>query len=303
MKTVLFIAAITTLAACSSSPEPEPLPEPVEDARAAYELAMEAFETGRYRNAIAGFHGAQRRFLSLDDARGIAVSAINRAEIQLLLGENAAAGESLESARTAIARSANEHLHDRAQLLAARLAMDDDPARTRRLLNGLAEAGPAISAQTRLLLCELDLREGETRCAEALGADDTRTRARILHLQARAAMQRGEHETARGLLEHALRVHRALAFRPGIAAVHATLAELALGSGDRESAQWHLERALYLRLWVQDRVHAAEIVAELESIAEDDAVRARYRRLREALQDESTKPDWPALLSELVSPG
>ncbi len=301
MKKYLIVPVIA-LAACSGSPERPPPPEPLADARAMHELAAEAFDAGRYRDAIAGFRDAERRFLSVDDPHGIAVAAISQAEIQLLLGENDDASRSLQRARTAASRTGNSRLRERAQLLQARLAMNGDTATARQILNGLsATTTPSIAAQVRLLSCELEMRRGETECAAGLVADDARTAARIAHLQARAALDRGDEDAAGLLLERALTNYRALAFRPGIAAVHEAKAALARRSGNHESAREHLERALYLRLWIRDRVHSAEVLAQLAELANGDAMRERYRRWRAVLLDESAEPDWEEMMAPLFS--
>ncbi|HEX6928614.1 MAG TPA: hypothetical protein VF267_05160 [Gammaproteobacteria bacterium] len=301
MRTGIFILAVAALAACESAPKQMPAPRPVENARAAYELAVGAFDAGRYRDAIAGFNGAAQRFQSVDDLHGVATSAISRAETQLLLGENAAAAASLEQARNAIRSSENESLRERTRLLAARLAMPGDAATARRLLDRLSgSASQPVAAQALLLLCELDMRRGETGCASNLAADNEQTAARIAHLQARAAMMRGERETAKTLLEHALAIHRARAFRPGIAAIHETRAELAMLSGDREAAREHLERALYLRLWIRDRVHSAEIATQLAGLSGDET-RERYQRWRDTLLNDSSEPEWQEMTETLFN--
>ncbi|HEX7047653.1 MAG TPA: hypothetical protein VF275_08805 [Gammaproteobacteria bacterium] len=295
----LIIIAIAMLAACSSSPERKPLPEPVTDARDAYELAVDAFNVGRYRDAIAGFHRAERRFLSLDDPHGVSAAAISQAEIQLLLGENDNAAKSLQGAKAAIARTGNKALSERVQLMQARLAMEDDPANARKLLSTLGDAmTPSVATQARLLLCELEMLQGETDCAASLTADGPSTTARIAHLQARAALQRGDLEAANVKLERALDIYRSLAFRPGIAAVHESSADLAMQANKREVAKEHLERALYLRLWIRDRVHAAEILAQLAQLGDNDEP---YQRWRKTLLDESGEPEWDKMMEKLFT--
>lgn len=302
MKALLPAIIVLALAACASSPDPKPLPEPIEDARALHELALEAFNAGRYRQAIAAFHRAERQFLGIDDPRGIAVSAISQAEIRLLLGENDEAGKSLQRAQTPIDRTGSEQLRDRARLIEARLAVPSDPQAAHRAFNALiADAAPAIAAQARLALCEMEVRHGETRCAASLAADDPLTNARIAHLGSRASMQDGELDAARAKLGRAWGLYHALAFRPGVAAVHESGAQLALMNGETKRAQEHFERALYLRLWIRDRVHAAGILAKLAEISEGSA-RRRYRAWQETLLDESAEPEWDAMLDSLVKP-
>lgn len=299
MQKLLIIIAIATLFACSSSPERKPLPEPVSDARDAHELAIDAFNAGRYRDAIAGFHRAERRFLSLDDPHGVAAAAISQAEILLLLGENDDAAKSLQRAKVAIAHTGNKALSERAQLMEARLAMENEPSTARKLLNTLSDAmTPSVVAQVRLLSCELEMRQGETNCATNLAADGLAMTARIAHLQARAALQRGDLEAASVQLESALDIYRSLAFRPGIAAVHESSGDLAMQTDKREVAKEHLERALYLRLWIRDRVHAAEVLTRLAELGDNNEL---YQRWRTALLDESGEPEWENMMEELFT--
>ena len=98
-------------------------------------------------------------------------------------------------------------------------------------------------------------------------------------------------------------MYRARAFRPGIASVHASLAELAEQRGEPAAAIAHLERALYLRLWIRDRVHAAALIDRLAGFESDSRTRERYRRWRDALGNDSAEPGWDAMLEEMLSPG
>lgn len=296
LATILFIIA---LAACGSSPPPKPEPAPAANAREANELALESFEAGRYREAIGGFERAAQLFLSIDDPRGAASAAISEAEVQLLLGETDAASGTLQRARDVIARSNSEPLLARARLLGARIRIESDPGSARRMLENLT-ATPGIAVHAQMLLCELAIANGDTACASELPGGDVRDNARAEQLRARAAMAEGDEAAAADHLERALNIYRVLAYRPGIAAVHEGSAALATRMNDREASVEHLERALYLRLWIRDRVHAMEDLARLQELSDSEDDRKRYARWQSTLRDEEN-PEWEALIREMFS--
>jgi ribosomal protein L40E len=75
------------LAGCGSAPEPRP--EPLRHAERLNEFGFNAFERGRYDDALRHFREVERQFLSLDHPEGMARAAISQAELAL----RAAAGQ------------------------------------------------------------------------------------------------------------------------------------------------------------------------------------------------------------------
>lgn len=287
------------LAACGGSPPRPVLPEPAATARSMNELGLESFHAGRYREAIAGFEAAEREFRSIDDPRGVAVAGISQAETWLLLGERNRARHALDRVRSVPAAAVDEGIGERVRLLEARLLLEENPAGARQALESLASATPGVAQAAELLLCQLHIDAGEPECAAGLESDDALVRARIAQLRADAAFRRDEPIAANDHLEQALATYRSLAYRPGIAAVHESLAAAATRRGDTPAAISHLERTLYLRAWIRDRVHAMETLAQLAAVAVNAEERERYRNWRAVLQDESREPDWTAMMDAL----
>lgn len=298
-KVPAFVLALT-LCACGGSPPPKPVPEARENARDVHETGIDSFREGRYHDALANFELAGRLFTSIDDPRGVAVAAISAAETHLLMGDADAARASSARAADALAVMHDETLSERVQLVVARV--DADATASRRTLEDLrGSANPPIAAQAKLLLCERGIEAGDAGCLAGLAAQDELTAARIDQLQAKAARARGEDEAAKRHLDRALMRYRALAFRPGIAAVHETLAAIAAKGGERAVAERHLQRALYLRFWIQDRTGSADLLEQLADVTGNEQLRNNYRGWRETLRDANGDPDWSAMMQEIFS--
>lgn len=302
MRRAIVIAFVTILAACSSAPPVQP-PEPVEVAHSLNELALEAFRAGRYRQALGAFARAERQFRSLDRADGIAVAAISQAEIRLLLEERNEAKDALRRASEAVRHAGNRYLNERIHLLDARLQLDTNPVQARRELDALLDAAPHIATQARLLLCGMQIDAGETGCASELASGNTLVNASIEQLRARAALVEGDMNAAEAHLLLALSAYRVLAYRPGIADVHAELATLAKRRGNPSLARHHLQRALYLQLWMHSAVEAANLFGRLAELADSVEERQGYLERREELLSDDAEPKWQTLLEELAAFG
>src|SRR5690606_10997659 len=142
----------------------------------------------------------------------------------------------------------------------ARIAHEvNDPSASTQL-ESLLDASPAIAQQARLLLCQRALDET---CLQTQSADDPLTRARIERLHADILAAEDQYVPAGIHLNNALNIYRQHYYRPGIAAVHETRAEHEVANYDNAAAIASLRRALYLRLWIHDGVHAAKVLRRL----------------------------------------
>lgn len=297
----LLLSLLLVIAGCGGGPAPRPPPQTVLDAREMHRQALDAHAAGRYRAALAMFEEAEKSFRSIDDAHGIASAAISQAEIRLLYGEAPEAREALRRAQAAIDRHGNVLLQPRARLVEARLLAAQDVAAAREQLRELASLPGRTGALAALVECELALQSGED-CMQRPVEGGPLIEARLRQVQAGASLRAGRNEEGLRRLETALSLYRGEGYRPGIASVHEALGEVRLELGERDEARWHFERALYLRLWINDAVHARAVLEKLEPLASDADMAARYAAWREALADDAKEPQWDQLMSELLTP-
>lgn len=294
-----MLLVLLALSACGSAPPP--LPAPLAEAERARRAAFASFDAGHYVEAAANFRDAERRFVAIDDDRAAAAMAIGAAEVQLLLGETRRAEDAAERAGVLAGRAGDPGLAERVALLEARLAVRRNAPDARERLAALRGASAPVAAQAQLVECTLEVRAGNTACIDGLHASGSLARARIERLRSEAAMRRGELDTANAHLDNARSIYRAAFYRPGLAAVHEQRAQVQLAADDRTGAIASLQRALYLRLWMHDRVHAAGVLERLAELAADDAGKKRYEEWRSWLTQDAA-PDWDALQREIFTP-
>lgn len=264
---------------------------------------LDAFAAGRYQEAIENFRAAEKNYTSVDDPRGVAIAAISQAESWLIYSETAKARSALARAIEAARRIESEELDYRLKLLQARIR---EPGRDlQQLLDELQHAPEPIAAQAKLLACEHALASGKPQCAEELSSEDSLTMARMEQLKAEAAILAGHHSKATRHLDFATHVFRERAYRPGLASVYQVRARVHAERGEHRQAVRALERALYFRLWIRDRVHAIALVDELATLAERmreperDETLQRYDAWRNALREEEV-PEWDEMLDALI---
>lgn len=290
----LCIVFALTLSACGSAPPR--VPEPLSEALRARNAASSAFEAGQYRDSLGNFQDAERRFIAIDDDENAALVAISQAEILLLYGEVQHASEVTERA-TRYLENYREH-HDRVHWLRARIGHEMDDPSVEEQLERLLDASPAIAQQARLLRCQRTL---DKKCLQTLSSDDPLTRARIERLHAEVLAAQGHYTQAETHLENAQNIYRAHYYRPGIAAVYETRAAHQAVNGDNTSATASLRRALYLRLWIHDGVHATSVLQRLADLSTAQEDRDRYLRWRDWLSG-AAEPAWETLMQEIFTP-
>src|SRR5690606_41080862 len=103
-------------------------------------------------------------------------------------------------------------------------------------------------------------------------------------------------------VQGAVFIYRREGYRPGLACVHEALAEERLQQGAEVEARQHMERALYLRLWINDAVHARRVLERLEPLASDAELARRYAAWRASLDDDAAEPQWEQMMTELLTP-
>jgi Tfp pilus assembly protein PilF len=300
MKRVLIVLAISlALTACGSRKPP-----PVEAVAApldALRLGMQSYQDHQFIAAQQLFTKAYALYRSVDDARGQVSALINLADTALVLGEHAIATRQLAEAERLVTRDGLREFGAHLKLLQAQAAFQAGVhAEVRAMLDALLalpDAGADITRAARFERARLALETGEDATAlldaaraSLRNAEVTPYRARMLRLDADAARRAGDAARARVLLDQALELYKLDLYRPGIAATHAELGALAATAGEHDQARDHYERALAIRLWMNDRVHGAltlSALAELETAAGDETRAAKLRDMLDYMKGAS----------------
>jgi len=297
----LPLIILLLLAGCGGGPVTQPPPPSVLEAREMHRQALDAYQSGRYPAALAMFEEAEKLFRSIDDPHGIASAALSQAELYLLYGRHEDAARAAGRARNAIDRGSGTQLQPQLALVEARLRIPEDPTVARAALRELAALPGRTGALAALIECDLAMQAGDE-CLPRPIEGDPLLQARLYQLQGGASFRAGRNEEGLRRLQAALSIYRSEGYRPGLASVHEALAEARLQQGAEDEARQHLERALYLRLWINDAVHARRVLERLEPLASDAELAERYATWRASLHDDAAEPQWEQMMTELLTP-
>ncbi|MDX1443259.1 MAG: hypothetical protein R3270_05685 [Gammaproteobacteria bacterium] len=290
---MLALLLVSLLSACGSAPPQRPVAETtgerlLREARAAH-------AADRYQQALLRYTDATEHYRSLDDNRQLALALVSRAEILLLFGESEGAMRTLGELGDALQRFDNTPgLEARRLLLEARLkaSMSDGSEAARKAVATLLDREDAIGEAARILDCREQLRLGDGSCVSTLQPASRLGKARVLRLRAEAQLNETNIEEALRFNQEALQLYREAHYRPGIASSLQERADILSQSGeagDRSTARDLLVRALDIRIWLRDRVHAARVTDRLASMEPEGGWQALTTQL------ERERPRWLAI--------
>jgi tetratricopeptide (TPR) repeat protein len=274
------------------------VPAAVSEPRAALQFGMQSYNDQRYFAAEQLFVKALGLYRSLDDGRGQVMALVNIADCALVLGEAQVALRQVQEAERIAGRDGVAGFGGRLQLLKAQAlresgAMAEARAALDVLLEGSSEPtlrSAAVLERARLALESEDGAGAWLAQARAAAPGS----ASVERLEALSAQRAGDADGASGHLQRALELYRRDAYRPGIAAMHEALGAGALKSAAVPQARDHYERALDVRLWLNDRVHGAAALRALAAMDDAGGNRARARQWRDlqAYLEGAAEPEW-----------
>lgn len=281
------LLAMCLLAACSGVSDTRP--EVIRKSERYLEQGVEAYGNSDYVAATDFFTRALAHYRSIDDLNGILFSHINLAETALSAGAYDAVRQQLSDADRVVRTLGETGYQPRLALLWAQSYWRD--GEEERALAALSSLLPRFSGeQVQQSVATLELTATMLRTsiafaslekdAEGAGlwlrrlesafarSSDTSPRhlARLARFQGQWLMHRGELEQAGGLFQRALDIYRPAAARPAIAATLSESARLAIRMQQWEQAEDRLLRALFIRVWILDRVGSAEVLELLSEV-------------------------------------
>lgn len=267
MRILALTLSTAVLAACGSKPV---VPPPVVgDSQTFMASGMAAYEDNRYTEARSFFGRAFMEYRSVDDQEHEADALTDLADAALQQGDVGAARDQIKQARAVLASHPVAGLPAQLTLLEAYTdLLDNDPASAITLLDALlADAGVPAEVKRAALFARtqaaFDAKAGDTaqRLAKIGAAQGDLEQARLDRLQALA-----DSAKASALYADALQRYQSAYYRPGIAATHEEWGTLLMAQQDWKGARDHLQRALNIRLWMNDATRSARIFDALQQV-------------------------------------
>jgi len=283
-----LLLATLLLGGCSSVSDTRP--EVVRTSERYLQQGVEAYGNSDYVTATDFFSKALAQYRSIDDLNGILFSRINLAETGMAAGAYTAVQRQLEEAERIVDTLGSSEYEPRLRLLSAQSYWHEgDREKALEALQPLlpefdAEQQPqqrldalmlsAVMLRTDIAFADIDKDAEAAKLwlrrldfAFARTSDTTALhQARLLRFEAQWAMYKGDLEDAEEGFAEALSAYREAAARPAIAA---TLSESAAVAMQRE--QWpqgedRLLRALFIRVWILDRIGSAATLDQLNEL-------------------------------------
>lgn len=293
--------------------QPEVAPKSPAFARPGEQLlaaGVRSFTYGDYPSAMHFFKKALVVGRGVDDVSGIAQAEVNMAETALSMGEVKQAQNHLLEAQRLTEREGLEGFAPRLEMISASIAIREGrgdealsilaPYLTNT--NGVHDANgfsdeirlAALISRTELAVSAADrklVRYWTKQYRQALmgmGAIHPRFQARLFRFEARLAHWDGKLQERDEFLRQAVKIYRDELARPGLAAVLAEWGQYLEEEKDRDGARDRFDRALFVRVEMQDRYGSERVLALLEEL---DADNAQGQRLEETRR-------WRAVISK-----
>lgn len=310
-----LLLALILLTACSGVSDTRP--EVIRKSERYLKQGVEAYGNSDYVAATDFFTRALAHYRSIDDLEGTLFSHINLAETAMAAGAYDAVRQQLSDADRVAKTLGKTEYEPRLNLLWAqsywREGLKDKALDTLSPLLPLFSAEQVQQSVGTLELTALMLRTGIAFSSLEEDAKDAQLwlrrlesaferssntsplhQARLYRFQGQWLMHQGELVQAGKLFQDALNIYRPAASRPAIAATLSESARLAIRLHKWQQAEDFLLRALFIRVWILDRIGSAEVLQLLsevyraqqrQSAAEEAAEWSRHIR-----EDKAT--DW-----------
>lgn len=264
---LVLTLSTTVLTACGSKPV---VPPPVvSNSQTFMASGMAAYDDNRYTEARSFFGRAFMQYRSVDDLEHEADALTDLADAGLQQGDVTAARDQIAQARAVLASRPQPEVAARLDLLEATAdLLAKDPASAATVLDGLLNdaSAPADIKRAALFARVQAAFDAKTPDASQWLAKLSKSQgdleqARLDRLQALA-----DPGKAVGLYADALQHYQAAYYRPGIAATHEEWGALLMAQQDWKGGRDHLQRALNVRLWMNDATRSARIFDELQQV-------------------------------------
>lgn len=278
IKRPALIGILLSLLCGCGTPLPKKQAEPLQSAVEYEARGVEAHRAGKYELADRYFNAARKLYLMFDRRHEQARTLVNLTQNALIINELDGAYDYLTALDVQIRYAELPEFQPRLKLLQSEyLIRTERYSEAAQTLNELL-ADTMTSEQLRepalinravvaVNLNEPDAGQWLSRAEAAAEQGNPLQKARLLRLRGQLA-QTQDAPAARAFFDEALRIYREQRFPPGIAASLAELGALELAGGNAASAATLLQRALSIRLEMQDRHTAEKLLISLHKLAQ-----------------------------------
>lgn len=310
----ILVVFIMLLSGCSA--KPEPVPFSVSQADLLLERGVQLHARGDYHDALFFFSRAANEYRSLDQRARLQQAHQNLAETAFLVAQYDLALQAAKEAKSMAVALQLPAREQRARLALARalnaFGADDNDYWSRAseeltpLLSPLGSVNAALRKPAQqwsslersavLLQAHIEVQQGTSHGPWLARANQAALReahptyhARLLRLEAQAdPTQRLDK------LNEALDIYTKEGFRPGIAAsleaIAADFADAAHQQDGTAQALSYFERALYVRVWLNDAYHIQLNLAALQELHQQLGNAEQAEHYQTLLQRLSTNP-------------
>ncbi len=295
---VAWLLVLMLLAGCGSRPVHQPAV--VVNSNADMALGMRAYQDDNYSEASNYFSRALAQYRSVDARSGELYALIDLADSALGQGDYLAARSYLAATDTISDAGNYPGLESHISLLQSYADMQagDNQRAAKQLDALLAETNLAADIRKAALFARtqvaFDLKSPDTSAwMNKLGnsldsSPDTLSKARFQRLEALQALSGGDSRKAADLYTSALDAYRGIYYRPGIAATLEEWAGLSMQQRDWADARERLQRALQVRLSMDDRSHSIrdlDKLAQVNTTLGDSEAASRASQLADYLRN------------------
>ncbi len=275
---ILSLCFLTLLTSCVEPPPPEAPPLPLQMADTSLAGGVAAFQSGEYRAARLQFLDALAIYRSIDNPMGKLHAYLNLTETALATHDLQPARAALAQARDLIEKEKIAGMQARLHLLASSLAVrEDNFAKAKEILApyvtdpfaGNLPAKPVYiltALQSRTYIAFAEANETEkwvntlARFMHEKKMKNMQSQARLNRFYAQLALEAGKPSESDMFFSKALATYRVKTSRPAIAATLKEWGKALLEQKRYDEANDRLERALAVRVSMQDIVGGGEIL-------------------------------------------
>ena len=302
---LILIPILLSLAACSGVSDNRP--EPTRKSEYFLEHGVSAFKNSDFVAATDFLNKALAHYRSIDDTTGILLTHINLAETALAAGNFDAAIKNISAAEKISNTTNGRDFLQRLTLLRAQVHWRKHQAdESIKLLQGIlptfdkeqrSKKTNLLSLGATTLRTDIAFSNNDENLQEArlwlrrlslmLPETEGHTelhKARLLRFEAQLAYHENSPQDALDKLEQALQLYREAAARPAIAATLAESGQLHMKMQHWQQAEDRFQRALYIRLWIMDRIGSAELLEQLQTVYQKLGDEERYQQIKKEVE-------------------
>lgn len=307
---LILLPILLSLGACSGVSDDRP--EPTRKSEYFLEHGVSAFKDSDFVSATNFLDKALAHYRSIDDTTGVLLTHINLAETALAAGNFDAALKNINAAEKISNMNEQLDYQQRLTLLRAQVHWRKQQTdESLKLLQGILPtfdneqhsenptnlfALGATTLRTDIAFASDDENMQEARLwlhRLTIMLPDTKGhtelhQARLLRFESKIAFHDNSPQEALDKLEQALKLYRDAAARPALAATLAESGQLFMQMQRWQQAEDRFQRALYIRLWIMDRIGSAELLKQLKTVYRKLGKEKRYNEIEQQVKQLNT---------------